>query len=489
MLPDYYAPRSAPLLHQVEALEAGWQREAFAYLMEMGTGKSRTDIDDFCLNYRAGRITAALLLAPKPVYTNWTREDEENPGELSRWLWESAAPGALVHTYRAGRGSRDAEALHRLMSRGSGLRILAMNVEALATTRDAYDIAAEFCRTHVVHATLDESTVAKNPTAQRTKLLIKLARLAAIRRILSGSPVTRSQSDLWAQFEFLSPGRNLLGFSSFRVFQTRYCQMREMEVAGRRIRTEVGPQNTEELAARVARHSYRRRKSECLDLEPKQFFRWEVELTAEQRRVYTELRRTAMAEVGGGEVTTQIVMTQLMRMHQVVCGHVTTDDGVSHELPTQRMDALREIVEGTEEQMVIWCAYLPDARRVTAWLRGTYGEGSVGVWTGERTLAQREADEGDFQAGRRRFMVATQSAGARGRTWTAGTCVVYYANADDLDLREQSEDRTHRMGTVGAVTYWDIVCPGTVDEKIIRSLRGKKDVKRAVMRDGLEAWI
>lgn len=97
--------------------------------------------------------------------------------------------------------------------------------------------------------------------------------------------------------------------------------------------------------------------------------------------------------------------------------------------------------------------------------------------------------EQDFKAGTRRFMIATQSSAARGRTWLAGVLVIYYSNSHDLELREQSEDRPHRIGQTETVTYVDLVTVGTVDEKIIGALRAKKSVVEAVLQDGLEPWI
>jgi len=492
MLPQTYTPDTPPLAHQREALEKGWQQEGFAYLLEMGLGKTRVTIDDFCINYAESRVDGLLVIAPKSVYSNWTRQDRENPGELQRWLWSQHSKNARVYTYRSGRVRQDREERRRLLdTMEPGPRILVVNVEALASTGDATDLCLDFLKAHRTMIAIDESTLVKNPQSHRTKICLRLRRLATMRRILTGSLVTSSQSDAWAQFEFLSrPGQNLLGYHKFSVFRARFCDLREIFVGGRSVKVEKGPRNTSELAEIVARHSFRRRKKDCLDLEPKQYRRREVELTDEQKKVYRDLRTSAMAVLrDGSEVTTEIVMTQLMRMHQVVCGHVTTDDRRVMRLQSNRLRALLEIVDATSESVVIWCGYRPDADYVAQELRRLYGEDSVSEWTGAHSMGAREAMETEFQEGRRRFMVATQSAGARGRTWTTGTCVIYYSNSTSLELREQSEDRTHRIGTVGTVVYWDIVAPGTPDEKIISTLRSHKQVAQAVMGDGLEAWI
>jgi len=497
MLPDLYRPELPPFQHQREALEAGWDKEGFGYLLEMGLGKSRVTIDNFCLLFLTHQVDAILVIAPKSVYTNWTRWDDDNPGEFQKWLWPELRKEFAMYAYKAGRVRQDAVQRKAVMEKmAPGPRILAMNVEAISSTEEAFNFAYDFIASHRTLVVIDESTVIKNPTSIRTKKCIRLAAKAKFRRILTGSPSTGSLADLWSQFEFLGPGRSLLGHRLFATFRARYCVLKEMHLPGRPlpVKVEVGSQNVEELAEIVAEHSFRRRKKDCLDLLPKVYLPREVELTDEQKRAYSELRKHAMTLVRNSrtgedeEVTTSIVITQLMRMHQVVCGHIRTDDGNILPLETNRIKVMMEVISEYDDQVVIWCMYRPDADRVVAELKKAFGDDKVAEWHGGVTQAEREAGEADFQAGRRRFMVATK-AGARGRTWTAAQLVIYYANDHDLEIREQSEDRTHRIGTTGTVVYVDLIAKDTVDEKIITALRNKKNIAGAVMREGIEAWI
>lgn len=498
MLPEVYAPPLAPFKHQYEALDAGWDREGYAYLLEMGLGKSRVAIDNFCLLYRQDKVDALLILAPKSVYTNWTRLDPQAPGEVQKWLWPNVKENMRIHAYRAGRAKPDQNArLAVLDAIAPGPRILAINIEAISSTEEAFEFARKFLRAHRVMIVIDESTVIKNPKSVRTKKCLKLAPLASYRRILTGSPSTGSPSDLFAQFEFLGPNRQLLGHRLFSTFRARYCILREMQLPShpRPILMEVGTQNLNELAEVMAKHSFRRRKQDCLDLPDKVYMKREVELTAEQKKAYEELRKHAMtiirearADGGDAEVTTQIVITQMMRMHQVVCGHIKSDDGVLIDLPSNRIKELMQVISESEESVVIWCKYRPDAAKVAQALRKEYGEDTVAEWHGGVTQQEREKGEADFQARRKRFMVSTD-AGARGRTWTVAQLVVYYSNSHDLEVRQQSEDRTHRIGTTGTVVYVDLFVPGTVDEKIMTALRNKMNIARTVMKEGIEAWI
>ena len=88
-----------------------------------------------------------------------------------------------------------------------------------------------------------------------------------------------------------------------------------------------------------------------------------------------------------------------------------------------------------------------------------------------------------------RFMVGTPSTGGYGITLTAATTVIYYSNGYDLEKRLQSEDRAHRIGQQKSVTYVDLICNETVDEKIVEALRKKINIASEVLGEELKSWI
>jgi SNF2 family DNA or RNA helicase len=85
--------------------------------------------------------------------------------------------------------------------------------------------------------------------------------------------------------------------------------------------------------------------------------------------------------------------------------------------------------------------------------------------------------------------VGNQATGGFGITLTQATTVVYYSNNYNLELRLQSEDRAHRIGQTKSVTYVDLVSPKTVDEKIIKALRAKRQIATSVLGDAWREWI
>jgi SNF2 family DNA or RNA helicase len=384
------------------------------------------------------------------------------------------------------------------------LRILVINIEALATSERAKTLAYRFLATSRRRMiVVDESTLIKNWEAGRTGTLCRLGTVAEYRRIASGNPTPNSPLDLWGQFMFLGRGRaDALGYSSFYGFRARYAVLAEQQtfhwVRGREglerrqrtIKVPVAYRNLEELQSIVSRHSYRVRKEECLDLPPKIYEMREVELTVEQRRIYEDLRKVAVAQLeGGGEVTASMVIGQLSKMHQVLCGSVIDDEGVEREIKNNRMPQLLEVLEESGAQTIVWCAYQANVRAVCRAIREERGERSVVEYYGPTSNEDRAIAISRFQGGDAHYFVGTPHTGGRGNTLTAARSVVYFSNTFDLEHRVQSEDRAHRIGQHFPVTYVDLVVRGSIDERIIRALRAKINVASTIMKDGYREWL
>jgi SNF2 family DNA or RNA helicase len=336
----------------------------------------------------------------------------------------------------------------------------------------------------------------KNPSAARSKRTVQLARLARYRRIMTGSPVTRSPLDVYGQMAVLQ--ERPLGFSSYYSFRARYAVTKKMDVGGRKFDVVVGYREVDDLQKRLAPHAFRVTKAECLDLPPKVYLRRDVELTDEQRRLYDEMKTYAMAEItaGGPVVQATTVITQILRLHQLVCGYVVDEDGVEHPVGSARVEALLETVEEAPGKVIVWSRYRRCIADVVAALTKAYGPRSVVEYHGGTSAAERAAAVARFQGTGEvphdpecRFIVSNPQVGGFGNTWTRGTTEVFYANSYDLELRVQAEDRPHRAGQTESVTIVDLVAPGTVDEKILKALREKINLASAVLGEAYRKWL
>ena len=335
---------------------------------------------------------------------------------------------------------------------------------------------------------IDEATTIKTPTSKRTKNIIALRDHAKYRRILTGSPVTKSPLDLFSQCEFLDPW--LLGHQSYYTFKARYAVTKKIEVQGRRIEIVVGYRNLGELSDKIKSFSKRILKEDCLDLPAKSYVKHYVELTPEQKKVYQQMKKEAIAFLDGKMQSSATVMTQLMRLHQITCGHFTADDGVIKDLPCQRLTELMTILENIEGKSIIWSHYTHDVKRIIAEIKKIYGEDSVVDYFGETDIDARSKNIKKFQNDDKcRFFVGTTHTGGYGITLTAGSNMIYFSNGYDLEKRQQSEARIDRIGQTRKMTYIDIMAQDTVDERIVKSLRNKVNIANKIMDEDFKEWI
>ena len=476
----HYKFKTKPFAHQLKALEMSCDKKVFAYFMEMGTGKSKVLIDNMSMLYDKGLINGALIIAPKGVYKNWF--DSEIPThmpdhiEKKMVLWESSA------------GKSKELELKTLFKSTFDLHILIMNVEALSTKKGK-QFAETFLNCHKALMAIDESTTIKNPGAIRTKSIIDLGKDVKYKRILTGSPVTKSPLDLFTQCAFLDPW--LLDHQSYYSFKTRYAITKQINVSGRMVQIVVGYRNLPELSEKIKPFSHRVLKDDCLDLPPKTYMKRTIQLTEDQRKVYKQMKEIALATLNGKLITTHNVITQLMRLHQITCGHFKSDDGQIQKITNNRLDELMDVLSEMEGKAVIWAHYRYDIEVIVEAIKKEYGDNSVVTYYGDTSTDDRQKAIKLIQDPNSpvRFIVGTPQTGGYGITLTGASTMIYYSNGYDLEKRQQSEARIDRIGQEKPMTYIDIIAEGTVDEKIVKALRTKVDIATQIMGEELKEWI
>ena len=474
-----YKFKTKPYAHQLKALELSWDKKVFAYFMEMGTGKTKVAIDNISMLYDKGKINGALIIAPKGVYKNWY--SEELPTHLAKHVEHRTV------LWQATINKKQQKLLDTLFEPGEDLHILIMNVEAFSTQKGV-EFAGKFLNCHNTFMAIDESTTIKNPGAKRTKNIVGLGKYAKFRRIMTGSPVTKSPLDLFKQCEFLD--EYLLDHSSYYTFRTRYAIMRKAHFNGRSVEIVVGYKNLGELSDKLKPFSYRVLKDDCLDLPKKTFMKRVISLSAEQDKVYKQMKQMALAQLNGKVITTASALTQLMRLHQITCGHFKADDGSTQLVKNNRLNELLELLDEVEGKAVIWAHYQYDVQTIIDSIKKEYGDDSVVDYYGKTPNEDRQDNIKKFQSDPKcRFLVGTPSTGGYGITLTAANTMIYYSNGYDLEKRQQSEARIDRIGQEKPMTYIDIICEDTVDETIVKALRKKINIASEILGEQLKEWI
>jgi SNF2 family DNA or RNA helicase len=260
---------------------------------------------------------------------------------------------------------------------------------------------------------------------------------------------------------------------------------------GRSVQLVVSYRRLDELSKKLDKFSYRVLKEDCLDLPEKVFVTRNVELSDEQKKMYLTMKNAAIAEQNGKVMSSMSALTTLLRLHQITCGHMKTDDGETLSIKNNRLTALMDCLEETEGKVIIWANYREDIKNIVDSLKKAYGEASTVEYHGGVDPKVRQEHIALFQEknGPARYFVGNAQTGGYGITLTAANTVIYYSNNYDLEKRLQSEDRAHRIGQTGSVTYIDLVAEKTIDDRIIKSLKNKINIANEIMGEDIKDWI
>lgn len=482
-----YQPRTTPFRHQAEEVRDHGTDASRGLFWEQGCGKSWVIVTTAGLLYKAGEINGLVVLAPNGVHRNWVSD------ELPTHLGEDVFEQTTCHVWYSSQTKAHAQSFAQALL-APGLAVLVMSYNALLTTA-GQEAWKTFLKTRRCLYVLDESHYIKNPAAKWTKRVIGSASIAApYNRILTGTPVANSPFDLYSQLRFLDKQvwadlgiRSFAGFKQFfGIWEVRKTR------DDRNFPVCVAYRNANILSEKLATYGSRLTKDEVLDLPPKLYSKRYFTLTPAQNRLYQQLRDDMIAELDSGEELTAILaIVRLIRLQQVTCGYLPSSDGEDARLrdiigPNPRLDLLAETCEPLGHKAIIWCRFRRDIEKIMAhpvfMNRSVRIDGSV---TGE---ARGEAID-RFQQGGVQFLVANPAAISTGVTLHAARTVIYYSNSFNLTHRLQSEDRAHRIGQKHPVHYIDLVCPGTVDMRIVEALRKKVELASVITGDTLREWL
>ena len=468
--------KTKAMKHQVEgARRLDANPEYYALGAEQGTGKTWMLLNDAERQFEAGAIEGLLVIAPKGVHTNW----------ILREIPNHMGTEYLAEFWLSGAGKRHMARLEKFLTNEpkKALMVMAINVDAV-NTKKGLDYVQRFLRRYRCMIVIDESQRIKNPAAKRTKRILSLAPFAVSRRIASGTLVANSPNDLFAQYEFLRTG--LLGTTSHRAFVAEFSELLPpnhpmvQEIASRS-RGGSSPQivkrdrdgnpkfkNLEKLSALMSPVTFRVLKKDCLDLPEKIYKVHDFEMTPTQRRLYDGVKEDLRYERADGEIDIFTALTLINKLQQITSGFIMVD-GEPTELKEAkpRMDALKEILEDCEGQVIIFAKFKEELRHIA----GLYPD-SV-QYHGSVSTKDREIAVDSFQAGKVKYFIGNPAAAGTGLTLTAASTVIYYSCSYNFEERSQSEDRAHRIGTKQNVVYIDLVARNSIDERIANALTMK----------------
>jgi SNF2 family DNA or RNA helicase len=458
-----------------------------------------------------------LIVCPPGIDTNWEL------GELPKHVpSEMDAEFFAWYTDNAKKKSQKLREKRILENRGKFV-FVAISYNAFCTEAGKA-FAKAFLTSRPCLLACDESHRIKNPKAMTTKVLLAASSYARYRRILTGTPVTNGPFDIFSQMKFLDKDFwKKHGVDDFYVFRNYFGEFEKQHavryVGGKQVTHTydqlVRYRNLDKLYEWISPYSSRLKKCDVLDLPEKIFTQVYYTLSGKHLKAYTELEKAYMTFVGGCEgtvleecpdladfdfsqcveateeagelVTAELPIVRLLRLQQVLCGYVSTGPGEPEILidpkDNPRLKILLSTLEDVTGAVMIWCRFRKDIDLICEAL----GDQAV-RYDGQVDKDQRQESLRKIKSGEARFFVVSTSC-SEGYTLLEATTVIRYSSDFRLMNRLQADDRPHRIGQTNCVTYIDIICRDTVDEKISESLKNKEDVASVVNGDKLRKWL
>ena len=452
--------------------------KGFAFLFEMGCGKTATAIATMGAMYRLGKIERVLIVAPTSVCNVWPHELED--------FAEFKFRAALL----SGDKQHRIDALHQLEDWPfRALKVAVINYES--SFRDGID--RELTEYDADLIICDESQRIKNHAAKQSKMMHTLGDRARYKLILSGTPVQNSPTDLFSQYRFMDPA--VFG-TNFYTFRARNCIM-----GGYQNHQVIGYRDLNALIRQAHSVALRVTKEECLDLPDKIFESRYIELTPSERKLYDSVRKASFAELeNGGTLTATTVLTKLLRLQQITGGFLQPDDGAIQPANTAKLKALEDILDDyvieTGKKLVIFARFRPEIDAIEKLLEKKgirYGciFGDVPLETrrdsdGKVITLGRDLIVDDFQKNPETevFVAQLQTAGL-GITLHAASVAVFYSVDFNYANYAQACDRIHRIGmdVTQPATYIHLMVEKSIDDIVMKALEQKKDIAKTVVDD------
>lgn len=459
-----YQPKTTPYAHQTAAIERSQSQRHFALFMEQGTGKSKVAIDVACQRFLNSEITGLLIVAPRGVHHQWATSQLELhcgvPYNVAAWPFKSF-PAKLKEQHK--------------------LAVMCINIDAVRTAKGMV-VCKEFLKAHAGSSmiVMDEAHRIRNHRSKSWQAMDDLGKMASYRMALTGTPIAKDLTDEWAILKWLD--FTILGINYVTSFINEYCLTGGWD--GKEI---VGIKNIEKFRERVDPFTFRATKEE-IGILPKAYEKWEFKLEPKQRTLMRQMKQMLIAQMDDGTIfTAKMALPSLLMIQQISNGFIQEGEQLLRifEDPKDnpRIKAMLDWKEANQGPLVIWARFKEDVRMIAEVL----GPEAVTYFgdTKEKdraTAIQRFLNPAPHD--KARVFVSTPSAGGTGLN-LQGACsrVLYFSNSENSIDRWQSEDRTHRIGTNGIVTYTDLVAKGSLDAKIMRNLNDKKMISELAIEN------
>lgn len=435
-----------PHRYQQIAIDKIYSTDKVGLFLDMGLGKTAitlTAIEE--LMYNRFEISKVLVIAPLRVAEDtWSHESEkwEHLGRLKI----SKVLGTPTQRRKALAQEADIYIINR--------ENVVWLTNELSSVGDAWDFDM---------VVIDELSSFKSAKARRFKALKKY--ITRSKRVigLTGTPAPNGLIDLWSQIYLLDGGERL--GKTITGYRERYF------LPDKRNQTTVFSYKPKEeseknIYAKISDICVSMSAEDWLDMPERIDNVQTITLSEKEMKVYRDFEKQQYLEFINGYVTAATAATLTNKLLQFSNGAMYMDDGSYHEVSNKKLDALDEIIDTSQGKPILcFYSYRHDCERILKRFKGA------------KKLESSE-DIQNWNNGDIPLLLAHPAGAGHGLNLQAGgNIIVWFGLTWSLELYQQANARLYRQGQENAVIIHHLVTAGTADERVLESLRGKRDVQ------------
>ena len=505
-----YAFKRPPMSHQTKGFQFLHAVKEPALFGDCGTGKTFMAVTFADSLIKSGQKWVFVVVCPVNLITHVWIEDALKFSDLTTASLREPATRMAAQDWPVGADRKD-PVVRETAAAATRKRRLTLLKERFAKDADLYVINPENLRDkpkekrvldlckrkqkdgYKICLIIDESSKLKSRTS-RTYLSIKRIRAFCERCIImTGTPSPNGVLDLWAQFSVLDNGKTIHpSFIDYRAEVAREITLRGLTYVGRGgknvpvTKWEQRPGAAQRIYQTIEPRMIRFRTEDCIDLPPKHFILRDVEMNAEQASIYDDMENMLFAELEGVPITARVAATKLLKLREITGGFVISDAGQDMPLGADspkmvELDTLLEQSiadkmgdEGPPSKALIWAQYQWECKTLVKRYARSYG--AKGLFGGISSGAKDAAIAAFKSDPKCRVLVCHPASAGHGLTLIEANYAFYYSMSYNFEEFYQSYRRMSRKGQTRTMTYYFLVCPGTIDEELIEAIRAKKNL-------------
>lgn len=464
-IPAGFKFKTKPFDHQIEGFEYGMRYDRWLLGDEQGLGKTKQVIDiAIAKKLQRGYKHCLIICGVNGLKWNWVNEVKFHSNEGVYILGQRKRGNKLVIGSNSDKKA-DLSAISDIHE-----YFIITNVESLRDEAITAKLTA-LCKDGTIGiVAADEVHKMKNPASQQGKAFLKIQAPTMI--AMTGTPLMNSPVDLYIILKWLGYEKH-----NFYAFKNHYCVL-----GGYGGYEVVGYKNLSELQEQLDSIMLRRLKKDVLDLPEKTRIEEYVEMTAKQEQIYREVTSDIRAHIDEISMASN-PLAELIRMRQATGYTGILSSTIKESAKLDRMEELVEDAVSNGQQVVIFSNWTQMTDAVWARLHKKY---VCSVITGQTKDIDRQDNVNEFQSGASKVMIGTIGAMGTGLTLTAGTVEIFMDEPWNMALKEQAEDRCHRVGTTENVTIYTLMCKNTIDERIHDLVEQKGAMAGAIVDGNLK---